>query len=119
MQRFLIDEDLPRSTARVLRASGYEADDIRDLGLSGQSDSEIFKRAQSLSAVLITGDTDFANTLRFPPGSHAGIVVSRIPDEVSTETLNRELINALKQLSDDELSGALVIVEIGQIRLRR
>lgn len=117
--RFLVDEDLPRSTARVLREAGYQADDVRDIGLSGHTDREVFERAQSLSAVLLTGDSDFANILTFPPATHVGMVVSRIPDEVSTQTLNRELPNVLKQLSEDEFKGALMIAEIGQVRIRR
>jgi len=78
--RFLVDEDLPRSTARMLREAGHEADDIRDLGLSGHSDREIFDQAQLRAAALLTGDSDFANILLFPPETHAGILVSRIPD---------------------------------------
>jgi len=32
--RFLIDEDLPRSTDDLLRRYGHEAIDVRDIGLS-------------------------------------------------------------------------------------
>jgi len=38
---FVIDEDLPRSTAKILRAKGFEVYDIRDHGLRGQADEEI------------------------------------------------------------------------------
>ncbi|MEW6276135.1 MAG: DUF5615 family PIN-like protein [Bacillota bacterium] len=31
--KFLIDEDLPRSTAKALTAAGYDACDVRDIGL--------------------------------------------------------------------------------------
>lgn len=117
--RFLVDEDLPRSTVRALREAGFEADDVRDVGLGGRTDRDVFAHAQSMSAAILSADTDFANILVFPLGSHAGIVVSRIPDEVSTDTLNRELIAGIQQLKEDELRGALVIVEIGQIRIRR
>jgi len=36
--RFLVDEDMPRSTARTLREAGYVADDARDVGLRGRTD---------------------------------------------------------------------------------
>jgi predicted nuclease of predicted toxin-antitoxin system len=117
--RFLVDEDLPRSTATVLREAGYDAYDVRELGLSGSTDQEVFEQAQSLSAAVLTGDSDFANILLFPPGTHHGIVVSRIPDELSTDALNRELLAGISQLGENELHGALVIVEVGQIRIRR
>jgi len=45
MARFLIDEALPRSIARELRAAGHEADDVRDIGLRGQRDERIFQEA--------------------------------------------------------------------------
>ena len=39
--RFLIDEDLPRSTGDLLRQYGHDAIDIRDIGLTGSKDSQI------------------------------------------------------------------------------
>lgn len=35
--RFITDEDVPRSTARVLRDAGFDAVDVRDVGLRGKS----------------------------------------------------------------------------------
>jgi len=46
MLKFLIDEDLPRSTAKVLRDRGYKVLDIRDCGLRGEVDEEIFNLAK-------------------------------------------------------------------------
>jgi hypothetical protein len=46
MHRFLVDEDMPRSTARVLRGAGYEAEDVRDVGLRGHSDADETPSAQ-------------------------------------------------------------------------
>jgi predicted nuclease of predicted toxin-antitoxin system len=117
--RFLVDEDLPRSTARFLGHRGYVADDVRDLGLRGAAGRQVFERAQVLEAVLLTGDGDFANILEFPPGSHAGIIVSRIPDQYSSEALNRALLQAIEDLTAEEIRGSLIIVEAGRIRIRR
>ena len=119
MHRFLVDEDVPRSTARVLRSAGHEAEDVRDVGLRGHSDAEVFAYAQAQAAVLISCDKGFTNLLRFPVGSHAGIVVIRIPDETRPAQLNEELLRVLEQLRNEPLAGCLVIVEIGRIRLRR
>ena len=116
---FLVDEDLPRSTARVLRAEGHVADDVRDVGLRARSDQEVFQHAQDYNAVLVTADKGFANTLRFPLGMHSGIVVVRVPDEFPASVVNRELLAALKALSNEKLQGVLVIVEVGRVRIRR
>jgi len=45
--RFLIDEDLPRSTGNLLRRYGHEATDVRDIGLRGANDSKVASYAQS------------------------------------------------------------------------
>lgn len=39
--RFIVDEDLPRSTGSLLHQYGHEAMDVRDIGLRGTSDSVI------------------------------------------------------------------------------
>ena len=40
---FITDEDVPRSTARVLRDAGFDAVDVRDVGLRGKNDTEVFE----------------------------------------------------------------------------
>ncbi len=37
--RFLIDEDMPRSTGNLLRQYGHEAVDMRDIGLRSAKDA--------------------------------------------------------------------------------
>jgi len=64
--KFVIDEDLPRSTAKILSANGFEVYDIRDHGLRGGEDEAIFAFAQEQKAVLITGDLGFGNQLKYP-----------------------------------------------------
>jgi predicted nuclease of predicted toxin-antitoxin system len=119
MWMFLIDEDIPRSTAGVLRRAGHEAEDVRDAGLRGHSDQEVFDYAQAQGAVVITADKDFSNILRFPPGTHSGLIVVRVPDELPTQQVNQELLRALADLAGEELTGLLVIVEVGRVRIRR
>jgi predicted nuclease of predicted toxin-antitoxin system len=43
---FLMDADLPRSAADVVRRHGYDAVDVRDIGLRHAYDSEIASHAQ-------------------------------------------------------------------------
>lgn len=119
MWKFLIDEDMSRSTAVALRQAGYEAEDVRDIGLRGHSDQEVFERAQTQRAILVTADKGFANTLRFPLGTHSGIIVVRVPDVLPTWRVNEELLHALEELKGEDLTGLLVIVEVARIRVRR
>ena len=119
MWKFLIDEDMPRSVAVVLRQAGHAAEDVRDVGLRGRGDQEIFDYAQAQGAILITADKGFSNILRFPPGTHAGIVVVRVPNELPTLRVNDELLRALADLEGEELTGLLIIIEVGRTRIRR
>lgn len=119
MLKFVIDEDMPRSTARVLKAKGYEVLDVRDFGLRGESDDEIYKFAQKEKAVILTGDLGFGNLLHFPVGSHSGIVIAHFPNEVSTSELNNQIIKTFETLTEIDFKGNLIIIEPGKVRIRR
>jgi predicted nuclease of predicted toxin-antitoxin system len=115
--RFITDEDVPRSTARVLRDAGFDALDVRDVGLRGKSDQEVFEYAQSEKRLLITCDLGFSNILNFPPAKNHGILVARIPDSESIERFNHEILRAVQEV-DENLINHLAIVEVGKVRLR-
>ena len=117
--KFLVDEDLPRSTVKSLIEAGYAAVDVRDCGLRGKTDEEIFKYAQEVDAIVLTGDRGFGSIIRFPPGSYLGIVVANFPNEMSTSELNTRIAMALSSLSVDDLLGNLVIIDTKKIRIRR
>ncbi|MBU4445772.1 DUF5615 family PIN-like protein [bacterium] len=119
MVRFVIDEDMPRSTGMVLKEHGYDAKDIRDYGLRGAADEEIYEFAQKEKAVILTGDRDFGNILRFPLGDHFGIVVAHFPNEMPTLEINRYLLERFKELSEDDFRGNVIIIETHKIRIRR
>ncbi len=53
MPRFLIDEDMPRSTTKLLKDKGFDVLDVRDCGLRGKSDEEIFRFAQEEKTVIL------------------------------------------------------------------
>lgn len=79
VKRFLVDEDLPRSLARALAVVGMDAIHVIDAGLRGRSDSDILAGAKEQHRTLLTGDLDFSNLLRYPLGTHSGIVIARFP----------------------------------------
>jgi len=116
---FLVDEDMPRSTARALRQAGYTALDVRDIGLRGHSDADVFAYAQAHNLVLVTADKGFSNVVAYAPGTHAGLIVVRVPNELPTQRVNEELLRALSGLQGETLQGLLGIVEVGRTRIRR
>jgi predicted nuclease of predicted toxin-antitoxin system len=115
--RFITDEDVPRSTARVLRDAGFDAVDVRDVGLRGKSDAEVFEYAQREERLLITCDMGFSNILNFPPAENHGILVVRVPDSESIDTFNHEILRSVQEVGDNLLHH-LAIVEVGKVRLR-
>src|SRR3990167_9048464 len=115
----VIDEDLPRSLADTLSSLGFTVFDVRDHGLRGRSDDQIFAFAQKQKAVLFSGDLGFSNTLVFPLGKHHGICVLRFPNEVSVQTIKDEVMRLLSIFSYNDYVGNLIILAPGKVRLRR
>lgn len=110
---------MPRSTGRLLKEHGYSVEDVRDLGLRGIKDEEILQFATKRQTVLLTADMGFANILRFPPGSYSGILVAHFPKEMSTTKINRQIIEGIKNLTDADVRGNLIIMEPGRLRIRK
>jgi predicted nuclease of predicted toxin-antitoxin system len=119
MSRFLVDEDLPRALAQALRAAGLEATDVRDEGLRGQPDARIFAFAQSHGDVVVTADVEFGNELVYPPETHHGVVLARLPGALPGPMLVQAIVAAIVALAAEDLVATVVIVEPGRIRIRR
>ncbi len=115
--RFLTDEDVPRSTARVLRDAGFDAVDVRDVGLRGKSDADVFAYAQKEARILITCDMGFSNILNYPPSQVHGMMVVRVPDSEPIDIFNREVLKAVQEVGE-HLLHHLAIIEVGKVRLR-
>jgi ribosomal protein L35AE/L33A len=69
--------------------------------------------------VVLTGDLGFGNILRFPIGTHSGIVIARFPNEIPAKALIRSLVSALQDVKVDEIRGNVLVVEPGRVRLRK
>lgn len=119
MAAFVVDESLPRIVTRELPAAGHDATDVRDVGLRGAPDDHVFARALSEQRIVISGDVDFANTLRFPPGSHVGIVVLRLPNDWSPDARARRALLAIADVLPELAEGALAVVDPKRVRLLR
>ena len=59
MPQFLIDENLSPHLARYLRGLKYRAKAVREVGLKGKSDEEIFSFCEKRKIIIITNDLDF------------------------------------------------------------
>lgn len=122
--QFLIDANLPRSTAARVRARGHEAIDAREADLGAADDTLIAAYAQCHQLALITRDFDFADVRNYPPRDYAGLVVVDLPSEATPGLI----LDVLEDFLNDQevlarLRGNLAIVELaivecGRVRLR-
>lgn len=64
----------------------------------------------------MSGDLDFSNALRFPPGSHPGMLVARLPDVFAPDAIATALVEAIAAVGAD-LEGSITIVEPTRIRV--
>jgi predicted nuclease of predicted toxin-antitoxin system len=116
--RFLVDENLPRVLAKRLRAAGFFAEDVRDVGLQHRPDTEVWAYVQAHQETLITEDKGIANTRNYPP-PHAGIVVSDSPDILTIATQIQLLLDGLASLVGQSLANAVITISPGRVRVRR
>ena len=117
--RFLIDANMPRSAAELIKRYDHEAVDVRDIGMGGAADADIALYAQQNGLAVVTRDFDFADIRNYPPLQYSGLLVLALPEDVGATFVvqvlesflaNNELIKALP--------GRLAIVEPARVRLR-
>lgn len=116
--RFKVDEDLPQDFAERIRSAGHDAVTAFAEELSGADDSRLWDAAQQEERCLLTADKGFADARKFPPGSHAGIVLFRLPRE-SRSGYIRLLERVLTDPGLDSVAGAIVVVSPDAVRVRR
>jgi len=113
-----LDENLGKSHAKFLRSAGYCTKRVHEQGLSGQSDEEVWSKVCKEHLLFITLDTDFADVRKYPPGSHAGIVMLR-PRSHGSRAVLEVLKRLLAHSALEDLRGCLVIADEYRVRVRR
>jgi len=101
--KFLLDENFPKAAIALLRVAGHEVFDFRGSGDEGIEDSEVFHKAQNLSAILLTTDRDFFHTIPHLFESHFGVVVIALRQPNRNSILSR-LEWLLSQVSEHQFN---------------
>lgn len=116
--RFLLDANLPRSTAPMLARHGHESVLVGDVGL-GPDDEAIAGHAREHGLTLVTRDFDFSDIRNYPPAQHSGIVVLQLPEDAVAAQIVRALEAFILQPNLlARLPGRLAIVESWRVRFR-
>jgi len=116
--RLKVDENLPGQIAKLLMRHGYDTLTVGDQGWQGMADDELWGRVQAEGRWLVTADKEFGDLRRYPPGSHAGLLLLRSSDESRADYL-RLAGMALERVKLDEMSGAVVVVTQRGVRVRQ
>lgn len=113
-----LDENLPRSAKAVLAEAGHDVDSVEDEGLAGADDPTVSAAATEVERLVITLDRGFGDVQRYPPGSHAGILVLRVDDQ-SAVSVCRTLSELVEQNAIEDLGGCVAVFRNGDLRVRR
>jgi predicted nuclease of predicted toxin-antitoxin system len=111
-----LDENLDARLTALFAERGHDVETVRNEGLGGAADARVFDVCRTEGRVLVTLDLDFANPLRFPPGTTEGVVVLR-PSRPVIPLIDRLLRDAIPALDTHTLRGVLWVVEPGRIRI--
>jgi predicted nuclease of predicted toxin-antitoxin system len=114
--KFLLDADMPRSSAAAIRFLGFDVEDVRDLGMRYAKDQEIIDYALDAGRVVITRDLDYGEILRYP--QHPGAIILRLPTGFVAKEVNEALLDFLSSAKNEEMQQAIIIVELGRYRRR-
>lgn len=113
-----VDENLPKEIALLLSSHGHDALTTGDQGWQGIADDELWGRVQTESRWLVTADKEFANLRRYPPGTHAGLILLRSSEESRANYLQLAG-TVLQAVKLDEIGGAVFVASRRGIRVRR
>ena len=118
MIKILVDEDMPRPTADLLRSLDIDAFDVREIGLRGATDQEIFKYAQKKEMIIISRDKGLSSTVKYPLGTHCGIIVARLPYTFVRSQILSIIEKFFIDVENGRLPNKLTILEVGKYRVK-
>ncbi|HEY6874383.1 MAG TPA: DUF5615 family PIN-like protein [Geobacteraceae bacterium] len=118
MNKLLLDQGLPRSTAAILRNRGWDIVHVAEVGLSAAKDLEILRYAYEHERVVVTLDADFHTLLMVNKMASPSVVRLRL-EGLRGEELAGVLEKLWQDVADDLSHGAMVTVNRKTIRVHR
>jgi predicted nuclease of predicted toxin-antitoxin system len=116
--RFLVDENLPPSLAKLLTASGHDAVHIRDLEAPRAPDSAVMSRAASEDRVIVSADTDFGALLAQARATKPSVILVREIMGLRPAELASVIVDQLDILEPHFRTGAIAAITATGIRVR-
>ncbi len=116
--RIKLDENIATSSADRLTALGHDVHTVIEEELSGHVDSEVWAAAQLEDRFLVTQDLDFSDRRRFAAGSHAGVLLVRLPDAEQWR-ISDYLVAWLSTPDASTWERCFVVATPNKVRVRR
>jgi Domain of unknown function (DUF5615) len=98
------ERNAARTADSVLAAAGHDVDTVPGEHLTGRSDHDIVAASTAAERVLISLDVGLGDIPAYPPGSHAGIVISRLADQ-SAATIIKAIEDLASLTEPKSLAG--------------
>lgn len=108
---------MPRRARERLESQGWDVHDVHQEGLVAALDQAIQVACEREARVLVTLDTDFADTRRYNPARSPGVIVLR-PRDQSIGAILHCLEGAIRALATQPIQATLWIVEPERLRVR-
>ncbi len=118
MIRLLLDQGIPRSTTKILRAYGWDTVHVGDIGMSDATDVEIIEKGLADRRVIVTLDADFHAHLALTGAQFPSTIRIRIEGLRGNE-LAALLIDSWKNIEQQLMNGAMITINDKNIRIRR
>jgi len=116
--RIKLDENLPAPLASRLAAAGHDVHTVLEEGIAGKPDRVVWQAAQREARFLITQDMDFSNAQLLVPGTHHGILLSRMHTP-SWRALVVRVANLFAQEDVTQWARCFVVATESKVRVRR
>ena len=113
-----LDENLPQQLVQVLADLGHDVDTVANEQLGGRSDDAVWAATQTAGRLLITQDLDFADTRKYAPGTHHGLLLVRLPQPGRHAILER-ISSLFRTEAVESWKGCLITATATKIRVRR
>lgn len=114
----LLDANLSPKLLDQLRAAGYTAQHVAEVGLLTASDAEVFDHAADSGTVVITADSDFPMLLAFRAARAPSVVHLRRVAELRPHEVGALLLANLPSVADDLERGAVVSLSPDRLSVR-
>lgn len=118
MNRLLLDQGLPRSSAALLSQIGWDVVHVAEIGMSRATDAEVLQRARAEARICVTLDADF-HALLAVSGERAPSVIRIRKQGLDAAALAALLRTLLADVGTAFDSGVVVTVTDKSVRTRR